>query len=103
MMDFLIFKRFISIEALIIFYYIGAIVLPVGVYFIISYLIVKNDYAEKAFVKGKEKIWSVLTKTQRVKLLVSFASIFLLSELFWRMLFEFLIAYIQIRDALLQI
>jgi len=101
-MDFLLFKQFISIEALIVFYYIGAVIFPVAIYFLASYLVNKYIIVEQVVSKGKQAIWSELNKNQRIKLIVLAVFVFLLGELFWRMLFEFLIAYIQIRDALMQ-
>jgi hypothetical protein len=46
--------------------------------------------------------WQLLAVRQEFLLIFIFTGVFLLMELFWRMLFEFLIAYLQIRDALLQ-
>ncbi len=102
MMDFLTFKSFISINALIIFYYIGALILPVGLWLLINWLIRKYDFFDAAYKKGKDIIWKSLNKKQQTKLLMFFIFFFFLMELFWRMLFEFLIAYMQIRDALIQ-
>ena len=102
MMDFLTFKSFISINALIIFYYIGALILPVGLWLLINWLIRKYDFFDAAYKKGKDIIWKSLNKKQQTKLLMFFIFLFLFMELFWRMLFEFLIAYMQIRDALIQ-
>ena len=101
-MDFLTFKSFISIKALIIFYYIGALILPVGLWLLIDWLIRKYDFFDAIYEKGKEAIWKSLNKKRQIKLLMFFIVIFLFMEVFWRMLFEFLIAYMQIRDALIQ-
>lgn len=100
-MDFLTFKSFISTEALIIFYYLGALILPVGIWLILAWLIRKYRLFNTAYEGGKEIIWKLLNKKQQIKLVALFISCFLFMELFWRMLFEFLIAYMQIRDALL--
>lgn len=102
MMDFLTFKSFISIKALIIFYYIGALILPVGLWLLINWLLRKYDFFDAAYKKGKDIIWKSLDKKQQTKLLIFFIFLFLFMELFWRMLFEFLIAYMQIRNALIQ-
>ena len=102
MMDFLTFKSFISIKALIIFYYMGALILPVGLWLLINWLLRKYDFFDAAYKKGKDIIWKSLDKKQQTKLLIFFIFLFLFMELFWRMLFEFLIAYMQIRDALIQ-
>ena len=100
-MDFLAFKSFISIKALIIFYYIGALILPVGLWLLVGWLIRKYDFFDAAYKKGKEVIWKSLNKKQQTKLVIFFIFVFFFMELFWRMLFEFLIAYMQIRDALI--
>ncbi len=87
MQSFLTFKSFISSEALILFYYLFAVGIPIALYMF------------------KEKVVAVLPiekklhGSQRTVVAVLFLC-FLLCELFLRMFFEFLIAYIQIRDAL---
>ena len=101
-MDFLTFKSFISTEVLIFFYYIGAIILPAGAWYLVTWLIQKYELVNIAYEKGKDTIWNSLNKKQKNKLIIFFVSSFIFMELFWRMLFEFLIAYMQIRDALLQ-
>lgn len=102
-MDFLTFKSFISTEALIIFYYIGAFILPVGIWILLIWLIRRYKYLNTAYESGKAIAWKSLNKQQQAKLVAFFITTFLFMELFWRMLFEFLIAYMQIRDALLKI
>lgn len=100
-MDFITFKSFISTEVLIIFYYIGALILPVGLWILLTWLIGKYKYLNTAYENGKAIVWKSLNKQQQTKLVAFFITSFLFMELFWRMLFEFLIAYMQIRDALL--
>jgi len=102
-MDFLTFKSFISIEVLIIFYYIGALILPVGTWILLTWLIRKYRFINATYENSKEIIWKSLNKKQQAKLIAFFITAFLFMELFWRMLFEFLIAYMQIRDALLRV
>jgi hypothetical protein len=99
-MDFLTFKTFISQDALIVFYYMGAIFCPFFAWVLAKILIYKFDLIGSLHQKGKEFFWKTLSFKQ--KILVSFLMvfIFLLMQLFWRMMFEFLIAYMQIRDAL---
>ena len=101
-MDFLTFKSFISTEVLIFFYYIGAIILPAGAWYLVTWLMQKYELVNIAYEKGKDTIWNSLNKKQKNKLIMFFVSSFIFMELFWRMLFEFLIAYMQIRDALLR-
>ncbi len=101
-MDFLTFKSFISTEVLIFFYYIGAIILPAGAWYLVTWLMQKYELVNIVYEKGKDTIWNSLNKKQKNKLIMFFVSSFIFMELFWRMLFEFLIAYMQIRDALLR-
>jgi hypothetical protein len=101
-MEFLTFERFISTEVLIVFYYIGAIILPVGAWYFVTWLVRKYEIVNIAYEKGKEAFWKSLDQKQKSRLIIFFITSFLFMELFWRMLFEFLIAYMQIRDALLQ-
>ena len=101
--DFLTFKTFISTEALIIFYYLGAIILPIFSWVLPTWLIKKYKLLNTSYTNGKELLWKILSRKQQVKFVAFFLIIFFFMELFWRMLFEFLIAYIQIRDALLQV
>jgi hypothetical protein len=101
MIDFITFKRFISIEVLILFYYMGAVILPISAWFFVTWLIKKYDLLHVAYEKGKATLWNALNTRQKSKLIAFFIFAFIFMELFWRMLFEFLIAYLQIRDALL--
>ena len=101
-MDFLTFKSFISTEVLILFYYLGALILPIGMWILLIWLIRKYRFLNTTYENGKEMIWQSLNKKQQIKLVALFISCLLFMELFWRMLFEFLIAYMQIRDALLR-
>ena len=101
--DFLTFKTFISTKALIIFYYLGAIILPVFSWLLVTWFIRKYKLLNTSYVDVKELLWKILSKKQQAKFIAFFLIVFLFMELFWRMLFEFLIAYMQIRDALLQI
>jgi len=100
-MDFLTFKSFISVEVLILFYYIGALILPVSIWLLMRWVIRKYHFLNNTYESGKEVLWKSLTIKQQAKLTAIFITCFLFMELFWRMLFEFLIAYMQIRDALI--
>ncbi len=109
-MDFLTFKTFISINVLIIFYYLGSIIFPFVFWhllkrFVIHFKAFFFQYAGEAFTEQventvKDIVWNTLKPAQRKKVIAVFVVLFIFFELFWRMLFEFLIAYMQIRDAL---
>ncbi len=100
-MDFLTFKTFISIDALIVFYYMGAVIMPISMWFFMIWIVQKYNIIGSIYEKGKDLTWHLLDGKQKIKLVLFFIICFFFMELFWRMLFEFLIAYMQIRDALL--
>ncbi len=102
MTDFLTFKSFISIKALIIFYYLGAVILPVCTWYFVAWLVRKYELAGIMYEKGKKTFCNTLSQKTRIQIILVFIISFLFMELFWRMLFEFLIAYMQIRDVLFQ-
>lgn len=101
-MDFFTFKTFISTEVLIIFYYLGAIVIPIGIWLSLAWLLHRYGIFNISYEKGKEIVWKSLNTKQKTNVVVFFITSLLFMELFWRMFFEFLIAYMQMRDALLQ-
>lgn len=101
-MDFLTFKTFISTKTLIIFYYLGAILMPFGIWLLLKWLLRKYRLLDKAYEQGKKMIWGSLNTKQKAILIAFFVTSLLFMELFWRMFFEFLIAYMQMRDALLK-
>jgi len=61
----------------------------------------KYNSIEDLHNNKKAMLWNTLSNKQKVKLVLAFLVAFLFMELFWRMLFEFLIAYMQMCDALL--
>ena len=79
--DIITFKTMISKDMLFVFYYLGAILVP-----FIIFLYTKNIY--KPVQKNTPKIFMI------------FIIMFIFMEILWRMMFEFLIAFLQIRDAL---
>lgn len=99
-MDYLSFNNFISPGALIVLYYTGAILLPVVTWLWILRLAGKSSQVSRIFNQGRHSLWQRLNKRQRSMALGGFIICFLLTELFWRMLFEFLIAYMQIHEAI---
>ena len=99
-MDFLTFKSFISIEVLILFYYMGALVLPIFAWLFITWVVQKYKIISITYEKGKETFWKSLSRGQKIKLITLFFIGFFFMQLFWRMMFEFLIAYMQIHEAI---
>lgn len=103
MIEFLSFKQMISIPALIVFYYLGAVFLPIAVWFFCSWLLNKIDPSDSWVSQGKTLFHDSLCRKQKIIVSILFAFSFLLAELFWRIMFEFLIAFMQMRETLLQL
>ncbi|CAA6818123.1 MAG: Unknown protein [uncultured Sulfurovum sp.] len=100
MQDFLNFKTFISPMALIVFYYLGAIVMPLFIWFFSRWIMKKISMMEQSYQVAKNMAWGTLSFKQKILFMVLFIIMFLFMQLLWRMMFEFLIAYMQIREAL---
>lgn len=98
--DFLSFRTLISPTVLIGFYLLGAVVMP-----LFAFLLWLKLRARFAVVRNSEAAvgrWSKrnLSPPQRIGLLLAALIAFLLMEMFWRMLFEFLIAYLHMAEDL---
>ena len=118
------FESFISIETLKVFYIFGVIALPVMSWFFLLWVI--NKYSALfRFYKGvkrsiiisiivwvmskikffkkyvDEKVtWGSLGATQKLKFILLFIMLVFFSELFYRLVFEYLIGFMQMHDAL---
>ena len=99
MNDFLIFKSFISIEILIFFYYVGAIIIPFALYKSKYYLINKFKIFD-IFNKLILKIFNLFDDKKKSSIKILLFLLFIFMEIFWRMMFEMMIAYFQMRDYL---
>ncbi len=100
MVDFLTFKSFISIDVLIVFYYMGAVIMPMFIWFFSHWMIDKFSIVTDNFKKGKSIVWSALSVKQKVLFILCFLACFIFMQILWRMMFEYLIAFMQMRDAL---
>jgi len=85
MWDFLRFHTFITPSVLLFFYYMGALFLPILLFVTRKYIFKKLH---------------IVKTSQRWILLSIFFFFFLFMELFWRMLFEMIIAYFQMHNYL---
>jgi len=84
MWNILSFNNFIAQNILILFYYIGAVLIPAVLYYY------RNDAIK------------YLNKKEKIALIVLIISFFCM-ELFWRMIFEAMIGYFDIHDYLYEI
>jgi hypothetical protein len=91
MYEFLTFKTFISDKVLIFFYYFFALFVPLVMFY----------YKNIVLQTVKKFIHVDQTNIKKWKITIIFIICFIMCEIFLRMFFEFLIAYIQIRNALI--
>ena len=99
MMDFLTFRSFISIDILILSYYIGAIVIPIVMWLSKSYLqkkIALFDRVNQMFMS----LFSQLNLKNRIISILLMFFMFISMEIVWRMCFEAMIGYFQMIESL---
>jgi hypothetical protein len=103
MTDFLLFDRFITPYAAIFIYYIGALFIPLSM--IVG---ARKLYGTLLSTLGVEK--STISRhtdriplRYRVALVLAILILFLSAELFWRMLFEMVVAYFDMHGYLREI
>jgi len=84
MIDFLTFKTFISIDILILFYYIGAVIIPISMWLGKSYL---------------QRKFKILDKFNIFLITLFLFLTFISMEIVWRMCFEAMIGYFQMVEA----
>jgi len=102
MQDFLTFQTFITPTLLILVYYIGAILIPIFSWYLARWI--KRSYlSEEVSGQIKKVIQTRTTTKQRFIVLLVFLLAFLCMEIFWRVIFEFFIAYFDMHDALMKI
>lgn len=101
MQDFLTFQTFITPTLLLVMYYVGALLVP-----LVSYIIARwitSVYFSNVSTQMKKSIVAQTTTKQRLVLFFIFLFCFVCMEVFWRVLFEFFIAYFDMHDALIQL
>lgn len=99
LIDFFTFETLISEHALILFYFMGAVLLPIFVW-IVSFSLTKRYLITRQTAKMGTDLFKSLPWRYQAIALSTFLLMFFMMELFWRMMFEYLIAFMQIRDAL---
>ena len=101
MKDFLIFKSFISPTMLIVFYYFGAIIMPIFIWFFCRFIMLKIFLFKQSHTVVNQIVWKSMKLKYKFVFIILFILLFIFMQIIWRMIFEFLIAYMQIRDALI--
>jgi hypothetical protein len=104
LVDFLSFKTFISPSILLGCYYFGALGFP----FVFALFVVwarwkykAQDMPAQETIAGKSFLWQWVTLPNKALVMALFVLMWLCMEIMWRMMFEFMLAYFQMRDALL--
>ncbi len=101
LLDFLAFRTLISRQVLIVFYYLGALGMPLAAWTLALYLLRRFSAAREAMHNGR-RLWSAaLPRRYRLGAAGLFLLGFVCMELMWRVMFEYLIAFMQMRDALM--
>ncbi|MCK4865137.1 MAG: DUF4282 domain-containing protein [Gammaproteobacteria bacterium] len=122
MQDFIQFKVFIAQDILTVFYIVMAIVLPVICWFWLSWIVRRYEIVIKFYKEAKRSLvvtfiiwiirrinffqnkieqklsWESLSISQKLKFIAIFLFIVVFSELFLRLMFEYLIAYMQMHE-----
>ena len=100
MQDFLTFKTFISPTVLMVMYILGVFLMPIMAWWMAMKV---RKYLPSEVVSIKNSVFSKLNLRDKIIVAVMVLFILLCMEVCWRMMFEFLIAYMQIRDVLVGI
>ena len=103
LLDFLTFRHFLAPYALPLFYYLGALGVPFAAWALLVWLRRRFGRLDQAIQSGGEMARRYTRRRDRVALALLFLAVFLFMELLWRLLFEYLIAFLQMREALLML
>ena len=99
LLDFLSFKTFITPSILIGCYYLGALGVPL--FMIGMFIWARHEAGKQGFAPENYSLWQRwATHQNQLIVLVMFVGMFICMEMGWRMMFEFMLAYFQMRDAL---
>ncbi len=102
MYNFLSFNTFITQDVLVVFYYLGAIGMPVCFFFCRNYLTKHVILFEIIELKIK-KFYNSFSPKDKFVFWISIIFLFLMMELFWRMVFEAMIGYFDMHAYLYKI
>ncbi len=103
MSDFVTFRTFITPGILLFGYYFGAAVMPVGFWAFWRWVGHRYPILADLWAGGKDASRRLTTRRQRVWILAAAITGFVCMEVVWRMMFETMIAYFQMRDALMKL
>ena len=101
LLDILTFRTFLAPYALPFFYYLGALGVPFAAWGLLVWLRRRYGRLDQAIQTGGGIAPPETRRRGRGLVLPPFLRPFLFMELMWRLLFEYLIAFLQMREALL--
>ncbi len=96
MYDFLSFETFIAPRVLLVCYYLGAVGIPLAAVLLVRKLAALFPALGGAADQAK----AAIPRKYRWRIYLAMAVMFLCMEIVWRMMFEAMIGYFQMRDAL---
>jgi len=96
MYDFLSFETFIAPDVLLVCYYLGAVGIPLAAVLLVR----KLAQLFPAFGGAADQAKAAIPRKYRLRIYLAMAVMFLCMEIIWRMMFEAMIGYFQMRDAL---
>ncbi len=99
MIDFLTLKSFISVDILIISYYIGAVVIPILMWLSKAYLQRKFENLDRVD-RLLKSLFGQLSLKRRVLFILFMVFMFISMEIVWRMCFEAMVGYFQMVQAI---
>jgi hypothetical protein len=99
MTDFLTFRTFISIDILILSYYIGAIIIPIAMWFSKAYLQRRFNLLDRVN-RLMITLFGKLSLKRKILSILILIMLFISMEIIWRMCFEAMIGYFQMIEAL---
>ena len=94
----LTFRILVTPSVLLLVYYLGALGMPL---LVMQLLRLARQRAPQLFEAIGALSEAGLPREERWKVVLAFWVVFLLMELAWRMMFEFMLAYFQMREALM--
>jgi len=102
MSDILTFNHFITQDVLIVFYYIGAVLMPPMMWFGRKW-IVQNISIARRWDQAIQKLYASFSVKGKIGAILAIVGLFLCMELCWRMIFEAMIGYFDMHDYLYEI
>lgn len=97
--DFLSFRVLMTPAILVVVYYFGAIVVPLAIAWFLRRA--GRVSADMQVTPRRGRLRESLMGENKGLLVLAGVLMFILLEIFWRMMFEFFIAYFQIHNALM--